>query len=814
MKHVQAIPASSRWTLRHREGRTRCVGLAGLVLCACPTTDARAQAAIELPSVTVTARRTQENPQDVPSALTTISAEELRRFDIFSLETAAAITPGLVVTRGNSGSGASISLRGIGPNFSSIGIEQSVAVVIDGVYYGQGRIIDEAFFDLSQIEVLKGPQALYWGKNSTAGVVSITSADPTREQERIARVGYEFGTSKRSAGFVISGPVSNEFGLRLAVDGQDMRRGYVRNDALPASYTTTDAATSVSTAHAVPAPSNADLPADRALVGRLTGTYRPDGTLDLTLKATVDHHKTGSTSWNDRLWKCPGGSTADACGEGFAIQQNPVPSDIAASRTYMNQYGGQLYALYDSQGLTLKVDKRLPAVTLSSITNYQRFDYSALSDYDFTGSPQIWSDEHVRYHAFSEEFRASTAFDSPVNFMAGIYFQRTQLKFAQGSALFGAENSLASASDRYLAFSKDSATRGQTTAAYGQVMWKFLPDWEYVLGARYTDERKTSYFVQPYVNPGFAPVYPPNARLDADQHFHDVSPTSTLSWKPDRDLTFYAGYKSGYKSGGFSNSATISAFGNGLADLAFGPESVKGYEGGVKATLLDKRLRLNLDAYHYTYSDLQIDFYDAQRLSLMTTNAGSAVVKGLEFAADYLPGIVSGLTLRGSVQYNVARYREYIAPCYGGQTQAQGCVPTGAAAALRQDLAGKPTANSPRWTASMGADYVHTLPQALVLGASFRLRYSSEYSVSPFGQRLAVQGSYFNVDAALQLGTADEKWQLALIGKNLTNRFIATSAFDQSGTGSASGGLTGTPANQFALFMPPRTVALELSHRF
>jgi len=800
---------------RHR-AEMRVTALTGLILCSWPAMDALAQsgAAAELPPVIVTARKVREESQNVPSSVTTISAEEVNRFDVTTIEKAGAITPGLIVTRGNSGSGASINLRGIGPNFSSIGIEQSVAVIVDGVYYGQGRIIDEAFFDLSQIEILKGPQALYWGKNSTAGVLSITSANPTDNRELMGRLGYEFRSRTPMAGFVVSGPVNEKIGLRLAVNGQNMNGGYVRNDAPAATYTTIDSATGGSTAHSVPPPSDPDLPDDRSFSTRLTATYRPDNTLDMALKATVGHRKTGSTSWNNRLWKCPTDPGGEPCGEGFTVRQNPVPPDVAATRTYMNEYGGQLYALYDSQGVTLKVDKTLPKVALSSITNYQRFQYSALSDYDFTASPQIWSDEHDEYHAFSEELRANTTWNLPVNFMGGLYFQSTQLDFEQGSALFGSENSAASTADRYLTFSKDSATSGRTTAIYGQVAWNFRPEWEYVLGGRYTTENKTSYFVQPYVNPAFTAIYPANARLDADQDFENFSPATTLTWKPERNLTVFGAYKTGYKSGGFSNSATISNFGNGLADLAFGPETVKGFEAGLRAILLDNRLRVSVDAYRYEYSDLQIDFFDAQLFTLITTNAGAATVKGIEAAAEYLPPAVRGLKLIGSAQYNDARYTNYIAPCYAGQSQAQGCVPTGPGGSLRQDLSGHPTANAPRWTGMIGADYDRAVAKDLLFGLSVRLRYSSDYSVSPFGQPLAQQSSYVNFDAALRVGTADDKWQIALIGKNLTNNFVATSSFDQPGTGSPTGGAGGIPANQFVVFAPPRTVALELTGRF
>jgi len=799
-----------------KEKRPGCAALTGFFLCSWPGADVLAQAepVTELPPVVVTARKVREEVQNVPTAVTTLSKDEAERFDVSTIEKAAAITPGLIITRGNSGSGASINLRGIGPNFSSIGIEQSVAVIVDGVYYGQGRIIDEAFFDLSQIEILKGPQALYWGKNSTAGVLSITTANPGSKRELVGRVGYDFKTQNRMAGFVVSSPMGDRVGLRLSVNAENMHGGYVRNDAPAGTYTTTDVATGTPTAHPVGPPSDPDLPGDRTFASRLTATFKPDNSLDMTLKATLGHRKSGSTGWNDRLWKCVNSSGGEPCGEGFSVRQNPLPPDIAATAPNMDRYGGQPYTLYDSRGLTLKVDKTLPKVTLSSITNYQRFKYSALSDFDFTGTPRIWSDEQDRYHAFSEELRASTALDLPFNFMAGLYFQRTKLNFERGSVLFGSENSLADTPDRYLAFRKDSATSGQTTAAYGQVTWNFRPEWEYVLGARYTRENKTSYFVQPYVNPALAAAFPANVRLEADQHFEDFSPSTTLSWKPERNLTLYTAYKTGYKSGGFSNSTTLSSSGNGLADIAFGPETVRGLEAGLKTTLLDNRLRLSLDAYRYHYADLQIDFFDAQRLTLMTTNAGAAIIKGMEAAAEYLPPAVPRLRVIGSVQYNAARYKDYLAPCYSGQSQGEGCLPIGPGGSLRQDLAGKPTANAPRWTGMIGADYDHSLVKDLLLGLSVRVRYSSKYSVSPFAQPLAQQSSYINLDAVLRLGTADDRWQLALIGKNLTNRFVATAAFDQSGTGTASGGATGTPANQFGLFAPPRTVALELTVRF
>jgi len=201
-----------------------------------------AAAAGGLEEVVVTARKRQENVQNVPVAITAISGAEMERKDLASLESIAQVTPQLVVVRGSSGSGADLSLRGIGSNFTSIGIEQSVAVNIDGVYYGQGRIINEGFFDMRQVEILKGPQALFFGKNATAGVISFTSNDPGDQFEAMGRLGYETTAQQVIGEGYVSGPINDKVGLRLALRGTDMSGGYVQNDAPARTYTTLDVA--------------------------------------------------------------------------------------------------------------------------------------------------------------------------------------------------------------------------------------------------------------------------------------------------------------------------------------------------------------------------------------------------------------------------------------------------------------------------------------------------------------------------------------------------------------------------------------------
>jgi len=171
------------------------------------------QAANEIEEIVVTARAVEESVRDIPVALTAVSEERMDQFGIESMMDLEALTPQLDIGRATSGSGTSISIRGISSPSTSIGIEQSVAVIIDGVYFPQGRTINEGLFDTRQVAILKGPQALYFGKNATAGVISVETNNPGDELEASVRVNNEFETDDRTYEGIISVPVNEKLGF-------------------------------------------------------------------------------------------------------------------------------------------------------------------------------------------------------------------------------------------------------------------------------------------------------------------------------------------------------------------------------------------------------------------------------------------------------------------------------------------------------------------------------------------------------------------------------------------------------------------------
>ena len=783
-------------------------------------TDATPEGGLE--TIVVTARKRTESVQDVPVDVTAVTGEEIRRQDLTSLEKLAEVTPDFNVGRASNGSAAQLTLRGIGSSSTSIGIEQSVAVVVDDVYYGQGRVIEEGFFDLGEVTILKGPQALFFGKNATAGVISLTSADPTSTAELMTKAAYEIESKTTQVEAVASGPLTDTLGLRVAVRGSIMNGGYYKNQADAVTYSTFDSATDETTNHvAGPAPS--DSPGEHELLARVTLKWTPTDQLTASLKLSSDYNYVNNSSWNYVAYSCPTGFLALnpqwACGSSFVTHQNNMPTDIAQDYPYAD--GGGTYNRYQSYAATLTVNYKLDDYTLTSVSNYQTNTNTWLCacDFESSGPTGVWATEDSTWYATSEEFRALSTFHSPVNFMIGGLAQKTMRVFNQWVTDGGVSNSDAPQGYEYVTTAKYSTTSGRTYAVFGQAIWDIVRTVEATAGLRYTHETKDSFFTQPYNNPLvtaiFRPEDAPLGIVTANQLFTNVSPEATISWKPIQDIMFYAAYKTGYKSGGFDNSGINSAAipANPATYMTFKPEKAKGFEVGAKTTTLDNQLRVNLELFNYKYTDLQVDFFNSPIFAFQTVSA-DARTAGAELDVDFAPHAVSGLTLHASLIYDQAKYTSFNGPCYAGQTPAEGCsIPS--ATLPFQPLSDAPLGMAPLFTGTAGARYDLPLRgDGLHLASSLDARYSDAYLASSFNNPASRQGSYVILDAALRLITSSDKYEFAVVGKNLTNRFYVNGVVDGPETGSGTGTPGGIRADQLGFGNLPRTIQFQVVGRF
>ena len=783
------------------------IALAALAIGTLPVAQAAEQ---DIEELIVTARGVEESVRNIPVAVSVIGEEQLENFDLASFEDVASSTPNLDIIRAGSGSGASISIRGIGSSSTSIGIEQSVAVVLDGVYYPQGRVINEGLFDVRQVAVLKGPQALFFGKNATAGVVAIDTNGPGKELEFIGSMGYEIEQEARTYEAIFSGPLSETLGARLAIRHTSNHDGFMANAAGPTVYNTLDAATFNRTAHANAAPEKNYWSGDDSTFVRLTLEWTPNDLLKFSLKGSNSEYEINSPTGGTELWSCPtlngqphavaGGlpvpNTQAECRADRTKSENPIPRTISRTNPLLDTFGGELGEDYESYAFTFRTDVTLDNADVVAIVNYHDQETNWVGDFDGGGSTGIFAGENNTFDNLSVEVQASTRFDFPVNLVGGVYYQETNRTFDQDVIFAGAENSAAlDPTDRFTAYEKYSETEGQTWSAYLEARWDIMETLQLTAGARYIDEEKNSFYDQPYVNPFFLGLFT-RGEISTGQGFDEIVPEATLRWEATDDITFYVAYKEGFKSGGFSNSGILGAISGTIEDFTFDPEEVKGWEGGVKARFLEGQLQVELNVYTYEFENLQIDFFNSPSFAFITENAGGSDTDGVELSVNWAPDRVEGLTIRGALAYNKAEYTDFIAPCYAGQRPAQGCTIFNPGQVPKQQLAGTERALAPEYAGFIGVDYTRPLGSWLVGGISVNYQYKDDHRLSAFGNPFDVQESYDTIDLSIRLASQDGKYQLALIGRNIADEYALLSSGDTPSTGGGTGTATGFVADR------------------
>lgn len=723
-----------------------------------------------LEEIVVTARKKSESLIEVPVAVSAVSPAELDRSGATNLAQIAQLVPQVQMFSGTTG--ATFSVRGLGSSFLDSGLEQTVSVNIDGVQVGRGRIINAAFFDIDQIEVLKGPQALFFGKNSPAGVVSITSKGPGRALEGYVRAGYEFVARERYVEAAVGGPITDTLGVRLAARGSKMD-GYLINNAKAMPWFFNPAFTN-------PGAPNRRQPRTEDISGRLTAVWQPSSDFSMTLKVVAGHHKDDGPDGGVQLI-CSSGANPLVVAPGvFGPAGIPDPfSDCKANnqkgsgsipveiaRT-IDGFRGQTKPFTDQKTLVSSLTARYEGddVDVTSVTGYYHLkaDSTLLPTYDSLSLAAAYSGE--RNNTFTQELRISTRLDSPVNATIGGYFESVESSNGVNTILFFAGFDPVTGSSATT--QKVSTNSNQAYSLFGQLRWSLMENLELAGGLRWTHERKRTENVNVFLGAAAAALgaFVPAGLVYRSQRSEDnVSPEVTLTWHPQAGLTVYGAYKTGYKSGGISNPTLLTA-GFSPANLIFGSENAKGFEAGVKGFLFDRTVRFGLTAYRYRYSNLQVSSFDTQSLSFLIQNAASARVQGVEADIDWL--VVPALTLKGSLGYNRARYLSYPnAPC--GTIQSSVCTPT----IRSRDLSGAPLTRAPDWSGNVGAVYDVSVGSGLRVGLSADMNFSSSYFTQENNDPLAKQSSFVRLNGGLRVYTDDDKWELALIGRNLTNRYV------------------------------------------
>lgn len=785
--------------------------------------------ASEMEEIIVQARAVDESVRDIPVSVTAFSEEYLDKYGLKNLEDVAMHDSSLEITRQNSGSGAAVGLRGIKSSSSTLGIAPSVSIIIDGAYYPSARVVNEGLFDSNQVAIIKGPQSLYFGKNATAGVITINTNDPGDELEVSARANYEAEFQTTTLTGVISTPINDNWGVRLAMQTRDSDRGLIKNAAPDSTYTVFDAANGFSaTTLSNPAPKDDEGPLEEFESVRLTLKGDINENTTLTVKGQFTNTETNLSSISEyvtctALNGTPHDGTSGVpvakglgaeCNKDYRTAANPIPPVVARTSEMLNYFGGQLGEEYESKSITAKLEMEFDRFTWQTVFNFHDMETNWVIDADFGPTTAIFASENNQFEAYSVESRAATNSDGNLNGVLGLYYQNTDRYFIQEVIFAGAQNTaVIDPSNEFIAYDKVSETEGETYSIYGELIYDINDELQLTVGARYIEETKESYFIQPYVNPAFAGLFILNRNLVDDRKADEFLPEVTLRWQPTDNLTVYGAYKEGWKGGGFDNGAIDSALNaDPLGDITFDPESVSGFEGGVKAILLDGQLDFQWDVYVYEFEDMQLNYFYAPVFTYRTINAGAVDVVGTEVRVNYLPDSVDGLSLFGSVNYNKAEYSDFTSPCFAGQSFDGGCNQGGAGPLATQNLKGASRNNAPDWSGVIGLNYERSIAGDMRLQIGVAGKFKSDFSANEFDPS-SQQPGYSWWDASIRLTTEDDRWTFALIGKNLTDRYVVVNEGDVPSTGGGTGTNNAFPADKRGLFLRPRTYEFEVGFR-
>jgi iron complex outermembrane recepter protein len=759
--------------------------------------------------VVVTARRREERLQDVPVAATVVDQQQIRQFDLTSVANIRLAAPEITLDRGFTGSATSISLRGVSSSAIDAGVEQSVLLDFDGMAISRGRILNDALFDVESLTVLKGPQAVFFGKNSPGGVVSVRSAAPGKTFNGYIRTGYEFTSNNKQVEAAVGGPIGEGAGARLAVFLSDSD-GYIRNQNQGVPNLVFGGVTGTP----ILPPAQSKLGAEKKIAVRGTVTYDNGSGFDASVKVLASRYEGQGLQSFSEIMGCPpsrpkpgtvGGlidPTGDCKLNDRSSQGWADPVILANWPEVRRNNGGRPYSRNDSFLPVLTLNYDTGNIALTSVTGYYGYDYVSQGNADATSYAYFWSYSNEENGSFYQELRATSSFEGALNFAAGGHYENNNRTLFVGG--INGSQPRDPATGRYHTYDNEQNNKSEAWSVFGQLVLNITPQLELAGGARYTRQTNELNSYTTYRNPLATTVSPVGRVVAGEKTQDNVSPEATLTWRPTRDLTIYGAYKTGFLAGGYSNPGIVSSVAT-IDTLSFDEEKVDGGEIGIKGSLLNGRLNASLTGYRYIYKGLPLTSLvalSATAVTYVTQNAANTKVQGLEFETSYRGP--AGLILRASASYNDAKFESFDrAQCWTGQTLAQGCLVDPVTRGTYQNLSGRPVYRAPKWIATAGAVKTFDLADGLEATINADVRYSSGYFTGVNLNPYSYQNKYLLLNAGARLGSAGG-WSVAVIGRNLTNRRYGTLGIDKPG------GI----GEVFTVAGEPRAVVLQLETKF
>ncbi|RQH18778.1 TonB-dependent receptor [Pseudomonas aeruginosa] len=731
-----------------------------------------------LGKVTVTARRREEDSQKVPTPITVLGGETLEAQRISRVQDLQQVLPSVNVAYIHARQ-SSVAVRGIGNNPASDGLEGSAGIYLDNVYLGRPGMAVFDLLDIEQLELLRGPQGTLFGKNTTAGVLNISTRAPTFTAERTVEVsggqdGYFQGRG------TVSGPLGETLAGRLSAY-RTRDDGYIKN-----------------------------IHDDNYLNGGerqgARGQLLFEPNEDFSLRWIADYNEEDSSNGSmvvyggaERFWQ-----------RAALVGASPLRDP---QRRKVNINGRQHVSVHQG-GSSLEANWNLAGgYRLTSISAYRYWHFTPANDEQLNVSAINDTGVEVHDRQFSQEIRLASPTGGAFDYVVGAYAFRQNL----GNKTFTSYGPLA---DLYLlganlgalndTYSKaNGKIETDSFALFAQGTWHLTERLDFTAGLRGTYEEKNAK-VERFAPLGGAAVGGVGAAVrngqlgaydsgDLSQYNFAPSALLSLSYQFSDDLLGYASLSHGEKSGGV-NLAVGSAPSAGADSLLVGPERANDAELGLKSTLFDRRLLLNANLFWTGIHGYQATtLYQAPgstQLVQVLANDGSVRSRGLEFEATALP--LRGLTLNFNGSYNDVTYLSFKdAPCPAE-------VSTRPGAPSSCDLTGQRVVGASKWIANLNGEYQWRLDDRFqpYVSASYAYRSAAEGTLDNSDLSKIDGYALVNLAAGLRSDLGDGQLDTSVWLKNAFDKDYYLSAF-----ASINGSYTASVGQ-------PRTLGVSLRYDF
>ncbi|HEX8486410.1 TonB-dependent receptor [Sphingomonas sp.] len=686
--------------------------------------------------IVVTAQKRSERLQDVPVAVSVISGDAIAAKGGQNIESAQYLVPTLNFRKSGTAINQSLFLRGVGTSTFSIAGEPSISTVVDGVVYSRAGEAFSDLVDIDRLEVLRGPQGTLFGKNTSAGVINIVTRRPGDKLGGYLEGGYFFGNGEE---YRVRGAIDLPLGehVKSRVTGfYGTYDGNIRNVAR----------------------SNTRVNGYEHYGVR--GMIVADPTPDLVLTLIADYRE----------------SKDDCCAEAIGTLPNNVTATVLPTPRgdETRQVSQNLITATEekSWGVSAQADWTLGANTLTYIGAYREYDNTEIRDGDFL--PQAYAGFNELHdigpqtsNTLTQEVRITSPADQFFSYVVGAFYSRaeTERTFTRNdiTCTSGAVPALTPCSNPILLASRPTGTANfgsvfKNLAFFGQSTLNFTDRFRGIAGIRYTSDQLNVFHqrVTALAGPGINPSFGPFTGKTTNDNW---SGKAGLQFDVVPQSTAYATYSRGYKGPAFNVFFNLTATGTNVIE----PETADSYEVGLKNTLFDGKLVINLAGYYAKYNNFQANNPDIVAGVLVTrfTNAGTISTRGGELDLLFQP--VRDLSFSGGVAYTDAHIDQFRVPTNGVTT---GVIPPGTTLGY-----------APKWKGSLGADYrIRTggrVDFALGAQGSYQSKQISQLDVSAAIRDAATIRGYGLVDLSASIVEANDRARLTFQVKNLFDQSFA-----------------------------------------